>query len=144
MLREDGAALGLKKSFSILDSDDAAAIVAQLVGTTDRKVARGVQGQIGVPYQVQAQELPVLFVVPLPCKLDEASTIEGVVVSVNPSQVRIRVLEPVSFPDGLEGPVGFMFGRCKNVGDLGRQSKSLLPALSNYQLSTVHVSSYVR
>jgi len=48
MLREDGAALGLKKSFSILDSDDAAAIVAQLVGTTDRKVARGVQSRISL------------------------------------------------------------------------------------------------
>ena len=43
MLREDGSALGLKKSFSILDSDDAAGIIAQLAATTDRKIARGIQ-----------------------------------------------------------------------------------------------------
>ena len=48
MLREDGAALGLKPSFSILDSDDAAAILAQLTGTTDRKMARAVQSVLSL------------------------------------------------------------------------------------------------
>ena len=48
MLREDGAALGLKPSFSILDSDDAASILAQITGTTDRKMARAVQSMISL------------------------------------------------------------------------------------------------
>ena len=48
MLREDGAALGLKKSFSILDSDDVASILAQLTGATDRKIVRAVQGVISL------------------------------------------------------------------------------------------------
>jgi ATP-dependent DNA helicase Rep len=48
MLREDGKALGLKPSFSILDSDDAAAILAQITGTTDRKMARAVQSVISL------------------------------------------------------------------------------------------------
>jgi ATP-dependent DNA helicase Rep len=48
MLREDGGALGLKKTFSILDADDAASIVAQLLGTTDRKVVRAVQSQLSL------------------------------------------------------------------------------------------------
>ena len=48
MLREDGAAIGLKKSFSILDADDAGSIVVQLMGTTDRKAARIVQGHISL------------------------------------------------------------------------------------------------
>ena len=48
MLREDGASIGLKKAFSILDADDAGSIIAQLVGTTDRKVARAVQSQISL------------------------------------------------------------------------------------------------
>ena len=48
MLREDGAALGLKKSFSILDSDDVASILAQLTGATDRKTVRATQGVISL------------------------------------------------------------------------------------------------
>ncbi len=48
MLREDGAALGLKKSFSILDSDDVASILAQLTGATDRKTVRATQSVISL------------------------------------------------------------------------------------------------
>jgi ATP-dependent DNA helicase Rep len=48
MLREDGQALGLKRAFSILDADDAQAIVLDLAGSTDRKRARGVQQQISL------------------------------------------------------------------------------------------------
>jgi ATP-dependent DNA helicase Rep len=48
MLRQDGAAIGLKKAFSILDADDAASIVVQLMGTTDRKAARAVQQRISL------------------------------------------------------------------------------------------------
>jgi ATP-dependent DNA helicase Rep len=48
MLREDGRALGLKRSFSILDADDAASIVAQLLSTTDRKQVRAVQAQVSL------------------------------------------------------------------------------------------------
>jgi ATP-dependent DNA helicase Rep len=48
MLREDGRALGLKKGFSILDADDAASIVAQLMSTTDRKLVRAVQSTISL------------------------------------------------------------------------------------------------
>ncbi|MEI7447076.1 MAG: UvrD-helicase domain-containing protein [Burkholderiales bacterium] len=48
MLREDGTSIGLKKAFSILDSDDAASIVAQLLSTTDRKLIRAVQSRISL------------------------------------------------------------------------------------------------
>jgi ATP-dependent DNA helicase Rep len=48
MLREDGPAIGLKKAFSILDADDAASIVAQLMSTTDRKLVRAVQSRISL------------------------------------------------------------------------------------------------
>jgi ATP-dependent DNA helicase Rep len=48
MLREDGRAIGLKRAFSILDADDAQAIVQQLTGTTDRKLARGVQQRLSL------------------------------------------------------------------------------------------------
>lgn len=40
MLRSDGQALGLKPSFSILDSDDVAALLKDAGGTTDIKTAR--------------------------------------------------------------------------------------------------------
>ncbi len=48
MLRRDGQALGLKRNFSILDADDAANILQQALGTTDRKVARAAQHRISL------------------------------------------------------------------------------------------------
>src|SRR5690606_1656119 len=48
MLRADGRALGLKRNFSILDADDAAGIILQLLGTTDRKIARQAMGRISL------------------------------------------------------------------------------------------------
>ena len=48
MLREDGTSIGLKKAFSILDADDAASIVAQLMSTTDRRLVRAVQSRISL------------------------------------------------------------------------------------------------
>ena len=48
MLRRDGQALGLKRNFSILDSDDAAGILQTALGTTDRKVARNAQHRISL------------------------------------------------------------------------------------------------
>jgi ATP-dependent DNA helicase Rep len=48
MLRADGTSIGLKKAFSILDADDAASIVAQLLSTTDRKLVRAVQSRISL------------------------------------------------------------------------------------------------
>ena len=48
MLRRDGASLGLKRNFSILDSDDAANILQTSLGTTDRKVARNAQHRISL------------------------------------------------------------------------------------------------
>jgi ATP-dependent DNA helicase Rep len=46
MLREDGAALGLKQQFSILDSDDVLGLMREAGGTTDAKVARAWQWRI--------------------------------------------------------------------------------------------------
>ena len=48
MLRADGAALGLKPAFSILDSDDVTSILKDAGGTTDAKVARGWQWTISL------------------------------------------------------------------------------------------------
>ncbi|MCO5120161.1 MAG: UvrD-helicase domain-containing protein [Burkholderiaceae bacterium] len=48
MLRADGQALGLKRNFSILDADDAAGIIVQLLGTTDRKIARQALARISL------------------------------------------------------------------------------------------------
>jgi ATP-dependent DNA helicase Rep len=48
MLRSEGELLGLKKNYSIMDSDDTASILAQLLATTDRKVARTAQFQISL------------------------------------------------------------------------------------------------
>ncbi len=48
MLRADGAALGLKPAFSILDSDDVTSILKDAGGTTDAKVARGWQWSISL------------------------------------------------------------------------------------------------
>jgi len=48
MLRRDGQSLGLKRNFSILDADDAANILQQALGTTDRKVARAAQHRISL------------------------------------------------------------------------------------------------
>ena len=48
MLRADGRAIGLKRAFSILDSDDAGAIVQQALATTDRKLVRNVQSRISL------------------------------------------------------------------------------------------------
>lgn len=48
MLREDGTVLGLKPAFSILDAEDAAAIIAQGLETTDRKRVRQAQSQISL------------------------------------------------------------------------------------------------
>lgn len=43
LLREDGAALGLKKQFSILDTDDITSLLKDCGGTTDAATARGWQ-----------------------------------------------------------------------------------------------------
>ncbi|MEZ5657957.1 MAG: UvrD-helicase domain-containing protein [Burkholderiaceae bacterium] len=48
MLRQDGQLLGLKRNFSILDSDDAAGIIQQALATTDRKRIRAVVSQISL------------------------------------------------------------------------------------------------
>ena len=48
MLRRDGARLGLKRHFSILDADDAASIVQQALGTSDRKAARAALARISL------------------------------------------------------------------------------------------------
>ncbi|HLT27096.1 MAG TPA: UvrD-helicase domain-containing protein [Zeimonas sp.] len=48
MLRRDGAALGLKRNFSILDSDDAGGIVQQAIGAVDRKTVRAAQHRISL------------------------------------------------------------------------------------------------
>ena len=48
MLRADGAALGLKPAFSILDSDDVTSILKDAGGTTDAKVARSWQWTISL------------------------------------------------------------------------------------------------
>jgi ATP-dependent DNA helicase Rep len=48
MLRRDAKRLGLKASFSILDSDDALAILQQALATTDRKLLRAAQSRISL------------------------------------------------------------------------------------------------
>ncbi|NBS66194.1 MAG: ATP-dependent DNA helicase Rep [Betaproteobacteria bacterium] len=48
ILRQDGERLGLKRSFSILDSDDCAGILAGALATTDRKLIRHAQHQISL------------------------------------------------------------------------------------------------
>jgi ATP-dependent DNA helicase Rep len=48
IMRSDGAALGLKRNFSILDSDDASGIIMQSLGSTDRKAARVAMSQISL------------------------------------------------------------------------------------------------
>jgi len=48
MLRRDCRRLGLKTSFSILDSDDALAILQQALATTDRKLLRAAQARISL------------------------------------------------------------------------------------------------
>ncbi|HYR25047.1 MAG TPA: UvrD-helicase domain-containing protein, partial [Aquabacterium sp.] len=48
LLREDGAALGLKPAFSILDSDDVTSILRDAGGTTDAKLARHWQWTISL------------------------------------------------------------------------------------------------
>jgi ATP-dependent DNA helicase Rep len=48
MLRQDGAALGLKPAFSILDSDDVTSILKDAGGTTDAKTARQWQWAISL------------------------------------------------------------------------------------------------
>jgi ATP-dependent DNA helicase Rep len=48
MLRRDGDRLGLKRSFSIMDADDAGALIAQALGTTDRKLVRAAQQHISL------------------------------------------------------------------------------------------------
>src|SRR5690606_1870239 len=48
MLRRDGTSLGLKRNFSILDSEDAANILQTALGTTDRTVARNAQHRISL------------------------------------------------------------------------------------------------
>jgi ATP-dependent DNA helicase Rep len=48
MLRQDGAALGLKPAFSILDSDDVTALLKDAGGTTDAKTARQWQWAISL------------------------------------------------------------------------------------------------
>jgi ATP-dependent DNA helicase Rep len=46
MLRASGRAVGLKPSFSILDSSDCESLMAQIIGTTDRKLVRATLAQI--------------------------------------------------------------------------------------------------
>ncbi len=46
LLREDGSALGLKKQFSILDTDDITSLLKDCGGTTDAATARGWQWAI--------------------------------------------------------------------------------------------------
>ena len=48
MLRRDAKRLGLKGSFSILDADDALAILQQALATTDRKLLRAAQSRISL------------------------------------------------------------------------------------------------
>ena len=48
LLREDGARLGLKPQFSILDSDDVLGLMREAGGTTDPKIARGWQWTISL------------------------------------------------------------------------------------------------
>jgi len=48
MLRRDCKRLGLKASFSILDSDDALAIIQQALASTDRKLLRAAQSRISL------------------------------------------------------------------------------------------------
>ena len=48
ILRRDGDRLGLKRSFSILDSDDAAGILTGALATTDRKLIRAAQQRISL------------------------------------------------------------------------------------------------
>ncbi|HET6789151.1 MAG TPA: UvrD-helicase domain-containing protein, partial [Aquabacterium sp.] len=48
LLREDGAALGLKPQFSILDSDDVTSILRDAGATTDAKLARSWQWTISL------------------------------------------------------------------------------------------------
>ncbi|MFM8548373.1 MAG: UvrD-helicase domain-containing protein [Betaproteobacteria bacterium] len=48
ILRSDGAKLGLKRSFSILDADDAAGILAGALVTTERKLIRAAQHRISL------------------------------------------------------------------------------------------------
>jgi ATP-dependent DNA helicase Rep len=48
MLRSEGELLGLKRNYSIMDSDDTASILTQLLATTDKKVARSAQFQISL------------------------------------------------------------------------------------------------
>ncbi|MEK9721459.1 MAG: UvrD-helicase domain-containing protein, partial [Quisquiliibacterium sp.] len=48
MLRRDSSRLGLKTRFSILDSDDALAIIRQALATTDNKLLRAAQTQISL------------------------------------------------------------------------------------------------
>ena len=48
ILRRDSKRLGLKPSFSILDSDDALAILQHSIATTDRKLLRAAQSRISL------------------------------------------------------------------------------------------------
>jgi ATP-dependent DNA helicase Rep len=48
MLRQDGASIGLKPRFSIIDSNDAGALVQEALATTDRKLIRIAQSQISL------------------------------------------------------------------------------------------------
>ncbi len=48
ILRREGKSLGLKTSFSILDADDAYAILQDSLATTDRKLIRGAQSRISL------------------------------------------------------------------------------------------------
>ncbi|MCK6427079.1 MAG: UvrD-helicase domain-containing protein [Burkholderiaceae bacterium] len=48
LLREDGARLGLKPQFSILDADDVLGLMREAGGTTDPKIARGWQWTISL------------------------------------------------------------------------------------------------
>lgn len=48
LLREEAGLVGLKRQFSILDSDDTLSIVQELMNTTDRGLLRSVQGTISL------------------------------------------------------------------------------------------------
>ncbi len=55
ILREEGARVGLKRSFSILDADDSAGILASALATTDRKLIRSAQSRISLWKNALAQ-----------------------------------------------------------------------------------------
>jgi ATP-dependent DNA helicase Rep len=48
MLREEARAAGIKPNFTILDAADAAAVLSDILATTDKKLVRAAQGQVSL------------------------------------------------------------------------------------------------